>query len=132
MLTSIFLLNRTLLIKKNCTSNWDFTFRPLVKNYLLLYVSASCPASTDLGLLIQLQVKSGQSSSMVTVAWTRINLFDQYNRLVSGYWRLPLRVPPIQANTPGELLNNIPQVRIKIEIMRTYHQNALQIGLSNY
>lgn len=84
----------------------------------------SCQAAWDLALVIQLQVAEGHSSSMTTVAWSKLQLFDQYNRLQSGHWRLPLRVTPTHGNMNSTLLNTVPQVVIcLLEHISFYNSN---------
>ncbi|XP_069377686.1 coiled-coil domain-containing protein 17 [Paralichthys olivaceus] len=42
--------------------------------------------------------------------WTRLELFDQYNQLCSGHWRMPVRRLPIKPSLSIAQLNSIPQV----------------------
>ncbi|GAA6221346.1 coiled-coil domain-containing protein 17 isoform X1 [Lates japonicus] len=42
--------------------------------------------------------------------WTRLELFDQYNQLRSGHWRVPVRSLPIKPSLSIAQLNSVPQV----------------------
>lgn len=74
--------------------------------------------SPDLSLVIEIQTSKGldllnhETESLVTCGWAKLDLFDQYNQVQSGHWRLPFRSLPVQASlSPGQL-NSVPQVRL--------------------
>ena len=96
--------------------------------FILCFLFFRCPAQRDLGLVIELQTSSVQmphpaagmnpyfpppppaQARMTTKAWTKIQLFDGNNRLISGRWRLPLRITPIKPHLPPHEINGQPQV----------------------
>ncbi|XP_061414092.1 coiled-coil domain-containing protein 17 [Lethenteron reissneri] len=79
--------------------------------------------STHTQLLLELQVASaggGQQpwgagagaagSRLVSRGWAPVHLFDRHNRLMSGRWRVPLRLTPVRPGlTPGQV-NAVPQL----------------------
>ena len=48
---------------------------------------------------------------MATRAWCKVDLFDNQGRLISGRFRIPLRLPPLRPNLSTVELNALPQVR---------------------
>lgn len=47
---------------------------------------------------------------MSTRGWCKIDLFDDQLRLMSGRWRMPVRIPPVKAHISTANMNSIPQV----------------------
>ncbi|KAK2908156.1 hypothetical protein Q8A73_009229 [Channa argus] len=47
---------------------------------------------------------------LVSCGWTQLELFDQYNQLRSGFWRVPVRSLPVRPSLGLAQLNSIPQV----------------------
>lgn len=55
---------------------------------------------------------SGQEiQELESRGWTRLQLFDQHNQVLSGYWRIPFRVLPVKPALSSGQLNAVPQVR---------------------
>ncbi|XP_022783161.1 coiled-coil domain-containing protein 17-like [Stylophora pistillata] len=73
-----------------------------------------CMPDQNLGLVVELQANSPEDSNdpneLFSKGWTRIDLFDMSNRLFSGRWKIPIRIPPIKAFLSTHELNMIPQV----------------------
>ena len=108
----------------------------LVIEYIALIMTGSslvfphcdrCPAQRDYSLVIELQAGSGGGGggfggayqqntnvAMTTRAWCKMDLFDSQGRLISGRWRIPLRLPPLRPNMSSVELNALPQVYIAI------------------
>ena len=55
----------------------------------------SCPASSDVALVLELQTVVSEGQTPVTRAWCRVALFNSAGWIKAGCWRLPLRAPPI-------------------------------------
>ncbi|XP_063067313.1 coiled-coil domain-containing protein 17-like [Engraulis encrasicolus] len=69
-----------------------------------------------LSLVLHLQASGGydthgqEVTRLVSRGWVKVDLFDRHNRVVSGRWRVPLRLPPAKpAMTTGEM-NTVPQL----------------------
>ncbi|XP_028640755.1 coiled-coil domain-containing protein 17 isoform X2 [Grammomys surdaster] len=71
------------------------------------------PPSPLVSLICELQAWQGVTWAPQPKAWTSILLFDQDLRVLSGRWRLPLRVPPLNTSLSLAQMNEIPQVSIE-------------------
>ncbi|CAH1775471.1 unnamed protein product [Owenia fusiformis] len=82
----------------------------------------SCSPSQTLSMVIELQASNSESNRLTTRAWTKMDLFDEYNRVISGRWKLPLRANPIKPTLPTSQLNTLAQ----------YGQAEIYLRLVNY
>lgn len=68
----------------------------------------------NLCLVVELQANSAEDSDdhtqLFSKGWTKIDLFDISNRLLSGRWKIPIRISPIKAFLSTHELNKIPQI----------------------
>lgn len=73
-----------------------------------------CLPDQNLNLVVELQANSTEDSDdptqLFSKGWTKIDLFDISNRLLSGRWKVPIRIAPIKAFLNTYELNKIPQV----------------------
>ena len=72
-----------------------------------------CPPQQALTILVELQMAVLNSSNelkLKSCAWTKIQLFDSKNRLLSGRWKLPLKKLPIQSDALVNSLGDLPEV----------------------
>ncbi|XP_055474490.1 coiled-coil domain-containing protein 17 [Psammomys obesus] len=67
------------------------------------------PPSPLLSLTCELQAWQGVTWAPQPKAWASLLLFDQDQKVLSGRWRLPLRVLPPNPSLSLEQLNEIPQ-----------------------
>ncbi|XP_067423919.1 coiled-coil domain-containing protein 17 [Emydura macquarii macquarii] len=71
--------------------------------------------STSIALVMELQASGGfdayglEIQRLASRGWAKINLFDQLHQLISGRWKTPVRVLPVQSGLATEQLNGIPQ-----------------------
>lgn len=75
-----------------------------------------CPPQQALTILVELQmaIKDPNETKLKSCAWSKIQLFDTKNRLLSGRWKLPLRNLPIKSDSNISSLETFPSVsRIK-------------------
>uniref|UniRef100_A0A3Q1JDQ1 Coiled-coil domain containing 17 n=1 Tax=Anabas testudineus TaxID=64144 RepID=A0A3Q1JDQ1_ANATE len=88
-------------------------------NYALLSVKqpvTRIQPSPSLCLVVEVQtakdldVYNQEVFKLVACGWTQLELFDQYNQLRSGYWRLPVRSLPVRPSLNLPQLNSLPQV----------------------
>ncbi|KAG7513659.1 hypothetical protein JOB18_013522 [Solea senegalensis] len=87
-------------------------------NYALLSVKQPVPRvqpSSSLCLVVEMQAAHDldvhdQDVQLTSSGWTCVELFDQYNQLHSGHWRVPVRCLPVQPSLNITQLNTIPQV----------------------
>ncbi|XP_030063890.1 LOW QUALITY PROTEIN: coiled-coil domain-containing protein 17 [Microcaecilia unicolor] len=70
----------------------------------------------SLALVVELQASGGfdtygqEVQRLSSRGWTKIDLFDQQNQVLSGHWKVPIRALPVRTGlTTGEL-NVVPQV----------------------
>ncbi len=81
-----------------------------------------CPPQQALTILVELQMANSQNNNtnnnqevkLKSCAWTKIQLFDAKNRLLSGRWKLQLKKLPIQSDANVNTLNSLPDVIQKI------------------
>lgn len=83
-------------------------------------VSSRVRPSTSIALVMELQASGGfdaygqEIQRLASRGWAKINLFDQLLQLISGRWKIPVRLLPVQPGLTTEQLNGIPQVsRVK-------------------
>lgn len=67
------------------------------------------PPSPLLSLICKLQAWQGATWTPQPKAWASLLLFDQSLRVLSGRWRLPLRVPPNTSLSFAQM-NEMPQM----------------------
>ncbi|XP_037058742.1 coiled-coil domain-containing protein 17 isoform X2 [Peromyscus leucopus] len=67
------------------------------------------PPSALVSLICELQAWQGVTWAPQPKAWASLLLFDQDKHMLSGRWRLPLRVLPPNSNLSLVQLNEIPQ-----------------------
>lgn len=70
------------------------------------------PPSPLLSLICKLQAWQGATWTPQPKAWASLLLFDQSLRVLSGRWRLPLRVPPNTSLSFAQM-NEMPQVSVE-------------------
>ncbi|KAM9848856.1 coiled-coil domain-containing protein 17 [Aulostomus maculatus] len=81
-------------------------------NYALLSVIQPLPRiqpSPSLSLVVEVQA-AHEVFKLSPCGWTQLDLFDQYNQLRSGHWRVPVRQLPFRPSSGLTQLNSIPQV----------------------
>ncbi|XP_069482499.1 coiled-coil domain-containing protein 17-like [Ambystoma mexicanum] len=89
------------------------------RNAAILATKQSVPRvrpSPTISLVIELQASGGydqygqEVNRLVARGWVKIDIFDYQNRVISGQWRVPVRVLPVKASlTTGEM-NGVPQL----------------------
>ncbi|XP_050933215.1 coiled-coil domain-containing protein 17 [Lates calcarifer] len=77
---------------------------PRIQPSLSLCLVVEVQAARDLDVYNQGVLNLG------SYGWTRLELFDEYNQLRSGHWRVPVRSLPIKPSLSIAQLNSIPQV----------------------
>uniref|UniRef100_A0A8C8SMB3 Coiled-coil domain containing 17 n=1 Tax=Pelusios castaneus TaxID=367368 RepID=A0A8C8SMB3_9SAUR len=71
--------------------------------------------STSIALVTELQASGGfdayglEIQHLAPRGWAKINLFDQLHQLLSGRWKIPVRLLPVQSGLAMEQMNGIPQ-----------------------
>ncbi|XP_048395318.2 coiled-coil domain-containing protein 17 [Stegostoma tigrinum] len=72
--------------------------------------------SPGISLVIELQAAGGfdpygqEIQCLVSRGWTKINIFDDHNQVISGWWKVPIRCLPVRPSLTTGQLNGIPQV----------------------
>ncbi|XP_070688344.1 coiled-coil domain-containing protein 17-like [Pempheris klunzingeri] len=88
------------------------------RNYAALSVTQPVhrlQPSPSLSLVVEVQTASDldvhnqEVFKLASCGWTRVQLFDQYNQLCSGHWRVPVRSLPIRPNLSLAQLNSVAQ-----------------------
>ncbi|XP_028660899.1 coiled-coil domain-containing protein 17-like [Erpetoichthys calabaricus] len=72
--------------------------------------------SPTISLVMELQASGGydpygqEVNSLVSRGWVKLDIFDLHNRVISGKWKVPIRILPVNpALTTGEM-NGVPQL----------------------
>lgn len=91
---------------------------------LLMWITFVCNCffsrvlpSTSIALITELQASGGHDAygqeiqHLAPRGWAKIHLFDHLHQVLSGYWKVPIRVLPVKPGLTAEQLNGVPQVR---------------------
>ena len=117
-------MNKTSLVLstawKYCLTNFNAYFRGRneCKYYICLYFHVlynyRCPPSQDLSIVVEIQATSVVSQRLTTRGWAKFDLFDGQQRVISGRWKIPIRVAPVQPALSSTETNTVPQVHILV------------------
>ncbi|XP_075037752.1 coiled-coil domain-containing protein 17 [Mixophyes fleayi] len=72
--------------------------------------------SSSIALVMELQAAGGfnpygqEVQHMSSCGWTKLDLFDHHNQVLSGRWKLPVRALPLRPGLSTGQLNAVPQV----------------------
>ncbi|XP_063770684.1 coiled-coil domain-containing protein 17-like [Pseudophryne corroboree] len=72
--------------------------------------------SPNISLIIELQASGGydpygqEVSRLIPRGWVKIDLFDYQNRVISGQWKVPIRILPVKPSLTTGALNGVPQL----------------------
>ena len=72
-----------------------------------------CPPQQALTVVIEVQTlpaNSPPNEELRTTAWTKLPLFDNKNRLLSGRWKVPLKSLPIHHDESLAIISTLPTV----------------------
>uniref|UniRef100_A0A8C5QHA4 Uncharacterized protein n=1 Tax=Leptobrachium leishanense TaxID=445787 RepID=A0A8C5QHA4_9ANUR len=75
------------------------------------------PASS-IALVVELQASGGfnpygqEVQHVSSCGWSKLDLFDQHNQVLSGRWKLPVRALPLRPGLSTGQLNTVPQVAL--------------------
>ncbi|XP_019356934.1 PREDICTED: coiled-coil domain-containing protein 17 [Gavialis gangeticus] len=71
--------------------------------------------STSIALVVELQAAGGfdayglEIQRLASRGWAKITLFDHLHQVISGRWKIPVRVLPVKPGLTMEQLNGVPQ-----------------------
>ncbi|KAM4809640.1 LOW QUALITY PROTEIN: coiled-coil domain-containing protein 17-like [Rhinophrynus dorsalis] len=72
--------------------------------------------SPNISLIIELQAAGGydpygqEVSRLISRGWVKLDIFDHQNRVISGYWKVPIRILPVKPSLTTGALNGVPQL----------------------
>ncbi|XP_070795714.1 coiled-coil domain-containing protein 17 [Pituophis catenifer annectens] len=72
--------------------------------------------STSISLVAELQASGGfdvygqEIQNLSPRGWAKTNIFDHLHQVMSGHWKVPIRVLPVKPGLTEEQLNGVPQV----------------------
>ncbi len=72
-----------------------------------------CPPQQALTIVIEIQTSTNKQPTdeeLRTNAWTKLPLFDNKNRLLSGRWKVPLKALPIHHTDSLAVIDTLPTV----------------------
>ncbi|XP_023664337.1 coiled-coil domain-containing protein 17 isoform X2 [Paramormyrops kingsleyae] len=100
--------------------------------------------SLGVSLILELQASEGcdlygqQVTGLLSRGWVKVDVFDAQNHLISGKWKVPVRVLPIRPSVTTVELNAVPQLdntELYLRIVNsrdTEVQNSAPISHSNW
>ncbi|XP_062995877.1 coiled-coil domain-containing protein 17 [Elgaria multicarinata webbii] len=72
--------------------------------------------STSIALVTELQASGGfdayglEIQNLAPRGWAKIRIFDHLHQVMSGRWKVPVRVLPVKPSLTAEQLNGVPQI----------------------
>ncbi|XP_018427327.1 PREDICTED: coiled-coil domain-containing protein 17-like [Nanorana parkeri] len=72
--------------------------------------------SPSISLIIELQASGGydpygqEVSRLIPRGWVKVDTFDYQNRVISGQWKVPIRILPVKPSLTTGALNGVPQL----------------------
>ncbi|KAM4706462.1 coiled-coil domain-containing protein 17-like [Discoglossus pictus] len=72
--------------------------------------------SPNISLVIELQASGGydpygqEVSRLIPRGWVKLDIFDYQNRVISGRWKVPIRILPVKPSLTTGSLNGVPQL----------------------
>eukprot|EP00061_Rhincodon_typus_P015607 g43379.t1 len=72
--------------------------------------------SPGISLIMELQASGGcdpygqDINRLISRGWIKIDIFDSQNRVISGRWKVPVRVLPVKPSMTTSELNGVPQL----------------------
>ncbi|XP_053312357.1 coiled-coil domain-containing protein 17-like [Spea bombifrons] len=72
--------------------------------------------SPNISLIIELQASGGydpygqEVSRLIPRGWVKLDIFDYQNRVISGQWKVPIRILPVKPSLTTGALNGVPQL----------------------
>ncbi|XP_068127428.1 coiled-coil domain-containing protein 17-like isoform X2 [Hyperolius riggenbachi] len=72
--------------------------------------------SPNISLIIELQASGGydpygqEVSRLIPRGWVKLDIFDNQNRVISGQWKIPIRILPVKPSLTTGALNGVPQL----------------------
>ncbi|OCU00881.1 coiled-coil domain-containing protein 17 [Xenopus laevis] len=116
------------------------------QNTALLATKQAVPRvrpSPNISLIMELQASGGydpyghEVSQLIPRGWVKIDIFDHQNRVISGQWKVPIRILPVKPSLTTGALNAVPQLEYAELYMRLVNardadtQSALPIEMKN-
>ncbi|KAM9330641.1 coiled-coil domain-containing protein 17-like [Gastrophryne carolinensis] len=99
--------------------------------------------SPKISLIIELQASGGydpygqEVSRLIPRGWVKLDIFDYQNRVISGHWKVPIRILPVKPSLTTGALNGVPQLESAELYVRIVNardasiQSAYPIDISN-
>ncbi|XP_048384134.1 coiled-coil domain-containing protein 17-like isoform X2 [Stegostoma tigrinum] len=78
--------------------------------------------SPGISLIIELQASGGcdpygqDINRLISRGWIKIDIFDSQNQVISGRWKVPIRVLPVKPSMTTSELNGVPQASARTTI----------------
>ncbi|KAK3550315.1 hypothetical protein QTP86_024310 [Hemibagrus guttatus] len=107
-----------------------------------LFLTRLQPASSN-SLVMQLQASGGydiygyEVTHLAPRGWLKLHLFDHHNRLITGRWKIPVRLLPAKPSMTMAEVNAVPQLdnaELYLRIVNTRHaemQSSVPISINN-
>ncbi|KAG9486532.1 hypothetical protein GDO78_006741 [Eleutherodactylus coqui] len=102
-----------------CDASLSKLYDSKKQNMAILSTKQAVPRvrpSPNLSLMIELQASGGydpygqEVSRLIPRGWVKVDIFDYQNRVISGQWKVPVRILPVKPSLTTGALNAVPQL----------------------
>ncbi|KAG8454871.1 hypothetical protein GDO86_001189 [Hymenochirus boettgeri] len=130
-----------------CENASSISYDRKLQNIAMLATKQAVPRvrpSPNISLIIELQASGGYDQygqevrRLIPRGWVKIDIFDYQNRVISGQWKVPIRIPPVKPSLTTGALNAVPQLEHAELYLRLVNardsdiQSAYPIDINNY
>ncbi|XP_073407463.1 coiled-coil domain-containing protein 17-like isoform X2 [Dendrobates tinctorius] len=102
-----------------CDASLSKLYESKKQNIAILSTKQAVPRvrpSPNISLIIQFQASGGydpygqEVSRLIPRGWVKVDIFDYQNRVISGQWKIPVRILPVKPSLTTGALNGVPQL----------------------
>ncbi|XP_073507874.1 coiled-coil domain-containing protein 17-like isoform X1 [Phyllobates terribilis] len=102
-----------------CDASLAKLYESKKQNIAILSTKQAVPRvrpSPNISLIIELQASGGydpygqEVSRLIPRGWVKVDIFDYQNRVISGQWKIPVRILPVKPSRTTGALNGVPQL----------------------
>ncbi|CAJ0927044.1 unnamed protein product [Ranitomeya imitator] len=129
-----------------CDASLSKLYESKKQNMAILSTKQAVPRvrpSPNISLIIELQASGGydpygqEVSRLIPRGWVKVDIFDYQNRVISGQWKIPIRILPLKPSLTTGALNGVPQLENAELFIRLVNardadiQSTYSINISN-
>ncbi|KAL7985154.1 hypothetical protein Chor_003724 [Crotalus horridus] len=94
--------------------------------------------STSISLVAELQASGGfdvygqEIQNLTPRGWAKINIFDHLHQVMSGHWKVPIRLLPVKPSLTEEQLNGVPQTDSLPDVIQSTTDSQIDYSFLEY